>query len=258
MNLQMNADLAKGYNSSTQRIRVITEGWVGENLYCPYCGEQRLDHFKNNRPVADFFCPKCREEFELKSKSGIIQNTISDGAYSTMISRIMAENNPNFFFMNYKKNDLTVRDFIMVPKHFFVPEIIVKRRALAETARRAGWVGCNIAVRKIPDEGKIYLIRDGRFISKETVQDKVKRINFFANYKLDARGWIFDIFNCLGKIPQREFVLSDIYRFEEELQLKHPQNHHIRAKIRQQLQLLRNKGFLEFKGDGHYRKVYYT
>ena len=66
-----------------------------------------------------------------------------------MIQRINAVNNPNFFFMQYGKTDLRVKNLVMVPKHFFVPDIIEKRKPLAETARRAGWVGCNIVLKNI-------------------------------------------------------------------------------------------------------------
>ncbi|WP_297015837.1 hypothetical protein [uncultured Dialister sp.] len=45
-----------------------------------------------------------------------------------------------------------------------------------------------------------------------------------------------------------------MYRFEERLQILHPDNHTIRAKIRQQLQLLRDRGLLEFVSPGVYRK----
>lgn len=35
---------------------------------------------------------------------------------------------------------------------------------------------------------------------------------------------------------------------------KHMNNYNIEAKIRQQLQILRDKGFIEFSGRGHYKK----
>lgn len=41
--------------------------------------------------------------------------------------------NNNFFFMSYNKQDLQVRDFLMVPKYFFSPEIIEKRKPLSDT-----------------------------------------------------------------------------------------------------------------------------
>ena len=52
-----------------------------------------------------------------------------------------------------------------------------------------------------------------------------------------------------------EFTLSQMYAFANKLQLKHPQNNHIKDKIRQQLQFLRDKGIIEFKGRGNYRKI---
>ncbi|MBQ3398592.1 MAG: hypothetical protein IJG51_06870 [Synergistaceae bacterium] len=36
---------------------------------------------------------------------------------------------------------------------------------------------------------------------------------------------------------------------------KYPNNYHIEAKIREQLQFMRDKGFIEFLGDGRYRKI---
>lgn len=46
-----------------------------------------------------------------------------------------------------------------------------------------------------------------------------------------------------------------MYHFEEMLAEKHPLNHHIKAKIRQQLQVLRDKGIIEFNGHGTYSKL---
>lgn len=133
MNLQMDGKIAEQYNSNSQKIRVITENWVNQNLFCPCCGNMYLSHFKNNKPVADFYCPHCKEEYELKSKNGSISNKVNDGAYATMIDRIVSINNPNFFFMHYNKTDLRVKNFIMVPKHFFSTEIIEQRNPLAES-----------------------------------------------------------------------------------------------------------------------------
>lgn len=43
-----------------------------------------------------------------------------------------------------------------------------------------------------------------------------------------------------------------IYGFEKTLQAKHPENNFVKDKIRQQLQYLRDKGYLTFKGQGRY------
>jgi len=52
-----------------------------------------------------------------------------------------------------------------------------------------------------------------------------------------------------------EFSLSEVYAFESVLSQMHPQNHNVKAKIRQQLQFLRDKNIIEFLGNGMYRKL---
>lgn len=53
-----------------------------------------------------------------------------------------------------------------------------------------------------------------------------------------------------------EFTLSAFNkRFEQELSVLHPKNRHIQPKIRQQLQVLRDRHVLEFLGPGHYRML---
>jgi Dam-replacing family. len=46
-----------------------------------------------------------------------------------------------------------------------------------------------------------------------------------------------------------------MYGFEAKLGAIHPENRNVRPKIRQQLQVLRDMGFLAFSGRGAYRKV---
>ena len=125
MNLSFDLTLAEKYHSPSQIARVLTETWVEENMFCPRCGCIRIKHFPNNSPVADFFCPECQNQYELKSISGRFGHKINDGAYDTMIERITSRQNPDFLFMNYNKaSDKNVENLISVPKHFFVPDII--------------------------------------------------------------------------------------------------------------------------------------
>jgi type II restriction enzyme len=50
-------------------------------------------------------------------------------------------------------------------------------------------------------------------------------------------------------------LLNDVYAYENRLAVLHPDNKHVRAKIRQQLQVLRDNGILEFVGKGTYKLV---
>jgi len=67
MRLTLDENLVTNYSSASQKIRVLSESWVLKEIYCPSCGESIFE-YKNNKPVADFYCTKCVEDFELKSK----------------------------------------------------------------------------------------------------------------------------------------------------------------------------------------------
>lgn len=252
MQKYLNKNLVLDYKSNSQKIRVMSEVWAEENIFCPNCGNE-ISNFENNKPVADFYCKKCSEEFELKSKKGKIGKKVGAGAYSKMIERLNSSEKPNFFFMGYLET-YNINDFFVVPKYFFVPEIIEKRKALAETAKRAGWIGSNILFSKIPNSGKIYYIENGQEFSKKEILEKWQKTAFVKDIKkVELKGWIFDILNCVESLKKEEFELKDIYNFEKDLKILHPENKNIKAKIRQQLQFLRNKGYLEFLEKGKYK-----
>lgn len=143
----------------------------------------------------------------------------------------------------------------MFQNSFFVDSIIEKRKPLAPTARRAGWIGCNIIFGDVPVQGRLKII-DNQIVSDiSEIVDNYAHIKSLQTSNLESRGWLLDVLNCVNAIPNTEFSLQDMYAFVEKLQEKHLDNHNVEAKIRQQLQLLRDKGFIEFTTRGHYRKL---
>lgn len=254
MNLNLPVEVAQNYTNSAQKIRVMSEHWVNRSIFCPNCGSN-LVRFENNQPVADFRCKKCAEEYELKSKIGNLGKKVVDGAYSSMVDRLNANNNPNFFFLTYEKNTFAVRDFLAIPKYFFIAEIIEKRRPLSQNARRAGWVGCNIVMESIPEFGKIFYVKNGSPKNKDEILEKWDKTTFIrtTNQDIETKGWLFDVLVCIEKLKETDFSLDEMYKFEPLLKAKHPQNNNIQAKIRQQLQFLRDKNVIEFVKPGQYR-----
>ena len=254
MKLILDKQLVTNYKNASQRARVLTERWVDESVFCPNCGRLDRDKYPNNQPVADFYCSNCKEDYELKSKQDGLGIKVLDGAYRTMIERLQSSNNPNLFLLNYNLTNLVVLNFLVIPKHFFVPEIIEKRKPLAATARRAGWIGCNIVLQSIPETGKIFFIKNKQIEPKEKVLAEWKKTLFLREEKeISAKGWLLDVMRCIDKLGKKEFLLDDIYAFENELDKLHPDNKHIKDKIRQQLQILRDKGYLDFLSRGYYR-----
>lgn len=254
MNLFLEPKLVDEYKSLSQKVRVLTEHWVDNQVYCPNCGHITIDKYVNNKPVADFFCSNCGEDYELKGTKEKIISKVVDGAYRTMIERLQNSNRPNFFLLNYNLRDFEVLNFIVIPKQFFIPEIIEKRKPLSSNARRAGWVGCNILLQSIPQTGKIFFVKNRQVQLKDKVLTQWQKTLFLREEKeASSKGWLLDIIKCIEKLGSEDFSLNEVYDFENLLSKKHPENIHIKDKIRQQLQILRDKGYLEFIERGRYR-----
>jgi type II restriction enzyme len=155
--------------------------------------------------------------------------------------------------LNYDFASRTVRNVCVIPRHFFVPEIIEKRKPLAPTAKRAGWVGSNILLNQIPESGKIYVVRDGALESKDGVLAKWQRTLFLRDTNMEARGWLIEVMKCVEMIGKESFDISEVYAFEGTLSALYPGNKNVKPKIRQQLQFLRDRGYIDFVSRGQYR-----
>ncbi len=246
---------AATFQSASQNARALTEDWVSRQMFCPNCSSDRLERFKNNQPVAGFYCPSCREEFEVKGQKSKFGARVVDGAYATMIERLQSATNPNLVLLRYDRAQSLISEAILVPKQFFIPEAIEQRRALAPTARRAGWVGCNIRLDLIPALGKIPYIEEGAIAAAPTVREAWKRTLTISQSVPSSRGWLLQVLRIVERIPGPEFTLEQVYSAETELSALFPANNNVRPKIRQQLQVLRDMGLIEFKGSGRYART---
>lgn len=244
-----------GYSSGSQIARVITEPFVERNAFCPSCGGA-LKAAPANSKVLDFLCTDCTEEFELKSKNGKIGKIIPDGKYSAMMSRINSMNNPNLYVLHYNEKERVAENLFIVPRYFFTEHLIQKRKPLSPTARQPGWTGCNILIAEVPEIGRIHFLKDRVWQNEEHILENWKATEFLKKGKsLEARGWLLDAMNCVDKIKGDSFTLEDVYKFEDDLKLIHPNNNFIKDKLRQQLQRLRDENIIEFLSPGKYRKV---
>lgn len=243
------------FHGPTQNARVLTEKWAEKFLYCMDCPSLSLNSLPNNMPVADFECPSCGEQYELKSQHAPFRRKVLDGAYNTMIERLNSNENPNLILLRYSKTELCAEDMWVVPKHFFIPQIIEKRKPLAPTARRAGWVGCNILLEGIPEAGKIPIVTSQSIRSPYDVRADWQRSKVFSEAQLEARGWLLLTFRIVEALASNEFLLSDVYSLEHLAREQFPNNQHVRPKLRQQLQKLRDRGLIEFLGAGRYRRL---
>jgi type II restriction enzyme len=279
MNLSMAGELSAAYKSGSQRARVVTEFWGEHNIYCPNCSSPKLNRLPHNTQASDFCCPDCRFWFQLKGQKTPIGGSITDGAYDAMIRAVRTDSAPSYYFMHYDLQTWTVRNLLLVPHFAFPPSAIVKRKPLSAKARRAGWVGCNFALDRIPADARIQIISTPRnalssnkvsseisqrlvtstptkigvmITPPEEVREKFRRIKPFKELSIAQRGWTLDVLNIVrglnarssGRASALTFTNADVYAHERELAQSHPDNRHIKDKIRQQLQVLRDLGIL--------------
>jgi len=255
MILDLPIEQAESYKSPSQVARVVTEAWALANMYCPACTANRLIDTANNTEAIDFVCRQCDCGFQLKAKSGAIGRKIVDAGYDAMMRSIAKNNLPHFLFLGYDRNRYTVNDLVLIPNFCLGPSAIEARKPLSATARRAGWVGCNIVLDFVPPEGRIPVISSGSIVSKTTVRNHFRQVKPLENLTAKMRGWTLDVLTVLRSLEKREFTLKQAYSFEKVLSQMHPENRHVRAKIRQQLQVLRDLGYLQFIKRGYYRWV---
>jgi type II restriction enzyme len=242
-----------GYKSKSQRARIATEAWAQVNLYCPNCESASLLPSPINTPAIDFHCPDCNSPFQLKAQSRAFSGRIVDAAYSTMVRAIQENRTPNLFALHYEPLSWTVANLVLIPRFAFPLSAVEKRPALGPTARRAGWVGCNILLHAIPSDARIPVILNGKPSHRNAVRRQYARIRPLARLDAEQRGWTLDVLNAVESLEKTEFSLAEVYQTESHLATLHPANKHVREKIRQQLQVLRNLGLVDFLHRGHYR-----
>ena len=252
MNLELPTP-PSSYTSPSQRARIATELWAENNVYCPAC-RSTLVRTPNNTRVLDFRCKGCSLPFELKSKNGLFGTRIVDGAYSSMMEIVLENKQPNFLLMSYSQ-ERQVTSLELIPRHFVVPQVIEKRNALSINARRAGWVGCNLRLTGIPIEARIRYVWNGRVAPPESVSAQWNKNVFVEKASLKTRGWLVTTMTLIERLGKTVFELKELYEFVPLLRETFPGNQNIEAKLRQQLQMLRDQGWLTFLGNGVYSRT---
>jgi type II restriction enzyme len=252
MNLQCTIELAAAYRTGPQIARVLSEQWCRSELYCPACDSNCISSTRVNTPALDFICPKCEQSFQLKSSRSWNREKIVDAAYDSMIRAIRSDSAPHLLLLQYTSS-WCIRNVMLIPRTFFSESVIEKRRPLSSKARRAGWVGCNILLSGIPQDGKIAIVSAGIPVPEQEVRREFERVRGLAELPPSLRGWTVDVLNAIRRLRKPQFSLQEVYRSESELQAAHPHNRNVRPKIRQQLQVLRELRLVDFVDRGTYR-----
>ena len=142
--------IAERFTSRSQVGRVVLETWAEFNLFCVNCESDELERLSASTPVADFTCAVCQARYQIKGKNGRFGATITGAAYQPLMDAIRSKACPEFVLLEYDVRFNSVVFALAVPGRTITEERILRRRELPSTARRAGWVGCNINVEGLP------------------------------------------------------------------------------------------------------------
>jgi len=93
----------------------------------------------------------------------------------------------------------------------------------------------------------------GEAAPRDLVMEQWRCTLFLKDRGVAARGWLIEVMKCVDLVGSETFTLDDVYAFEDRLKALYPGNRNVRPKIRQQLQVLRDQGYLDFVGCGRYR-----
>lgn len=176
-----------------------------------------------------------------------------DAGFDAMRRALQRDNFPHLFLLHYDSDSCRVADLFLIPRYFLSLSAIEARKPLSPNARRAGWVGCNIVLTQVPPDGRVPVIESGIPIDSSVVRNRFSVARGMGSIASLNRGWTVDLLTALRSLSKDEISLSDAYSLEERLSTLHPDNRHVKPKIRQQLQVLRDLGYVVFLGGGRYR-----
>ena len=230
---------------------MVSEAWLAHEFYCASCGSG-LTPYRANTPVYDFYSEQCGEKFQLKASKSPIKNRAMGAEFGKFRQSILSNKQPSLVLLHYDRPKWRVRDLALIHRACITESCIHRRKPLSERAERAGWEGCDILLTEIPELGKIPVVTEGKIRDKELVLEQWKQSSRLLGANPLERGWLADVLRCIERLYV-DFRVRDVYSFEEELARLHPANRHVKDKIRQQLERLRDMGILESVSRGEYR-----
>lgn len=138
--------LGSAYKSRSQFARVVIEPWAELNLYCLECPSDDISALPNNTKVADLHCPRCKANYQVKSREGRFNNRIQGGEFKTYIAAVETGTFPNLVLVEWDRRFSSVVVVQAINGGSIKKDRIIGRNQLSATARRAGYQGCTIDI----------------------------------------------------------------------------------------------------------------
>lgn len=132
-------DLGRAYKSGSQIARVVIETWAEMNLYCLNCERDSLMRHPANEKSSDFYCSKCRAQYQIKSKNGRFGDAVTGAHYATTVSAIERGEFPDYVLVEYDLRRRSVAFVDGIPgDRITADRIIAAERCLRARNEAAG------------------------------------------------------------------------------------------------------------------------
>ena len=76
------------------------------------------------------------------------------------------------------------------------------KKACRPPPPRAGWVGCNFALNRMPVEARIPVVTESRISPATEVREKFKRVKPLKEIGVKERGWTLDVLNIVRRVVE--------------------------------------------------------
>jgi type II restriction enzyme len=130
--------------------RLVLETWAEFNLFCLACESDSLVRLGPNTPVADFECANYAARYQVKGKDGRFGSVIPGAGYGPMIAAVRAAVCPDYVLIEYDRRFATVVFGMAIRGSSITEDRVIARAPLKSTAKRAGWIGCNVRIDDLP------------------------------------------------------------------------------------------------------------
>src|SRR3569833_3945832 len=134
---------------------------------------------------------------------------VAGASYEATVAALASDSVPNLLLLHYT-DDWRVRDLLLIPSFMFSISAVEPRPPLSSTARRAGWIGCNIRLDRIPPEGRIVLVRDFTEQAKQSIREEYDRLRPLRAVPASLRGWALDVLSIVDQLGE-QFTLHEVY-----------------------------------------------
>jgi hypothetical protein len=94
---------------------------------------------------------------------------------------------------------------ILIPHFIFTLSILEKRKALSPEAERAGSVGCNFLLDRIPPDAQIEVVQNGEVKAAQIVRRQYERLRPLEKINIEKRGWTLGVLNAVRSLNKADF-----------------------------------------------------